>query len=273
MGGIIRVRVHGGGHDGRGEDVFDGDDFDGAESSRTWATAFAAVAVAMHACTPGVGAFAASGGAALDAAVFVVGRACIDPDGGFDASAVWLAFAGSYASALHLNDLVTFARRAAARRSSRWCTKKRVVVREGRAANDHWRLEDYVIDPIGFEVRAAKAKFKDRHRFKPMAYDASTNDPPRVIEKLTCRAKNCCREVDEQNLMAASVALCPEHFTSKKPFEYGSLTCAALFCLMCRRVHAPPLVPRMHVVLWSRRCEGHDQIAKNSLCSGRDRRK
>ena len=60
---------------------------------------------------------------------------------------------GDYASALHLNDLVTFPRRAAARRSSRWCTKKRVVVREGRAANDHWRLEDYVIDPIGFEVR------------------------------------------------------------------------------------------------------------------------
>ena len=218
-----------------------GDDFDAAESSRTWATAFAAVAAATHACTPGVGAFVASGGAALDAAVFVVGRACIDPDGGFDASAVWLAFAGSYASALHLNDLVTFARRAAARRSSRWCTKKRVVVREGRAANDHWRLEDFVIDPIGFEVRAAKAKLKDRHRFKPMAYDASTNDPPRVMEKLTCRAKNCCREVDEQNLMAASVALCLEHFTSKKPFEYGSLTCAALFCLMCRRVHAPPL--------------------------------
>ena len=82
----------------------------------------------------------------------------IDPDGGYDASAVWLAFAGSYASALHLNDLVTFGAASAARRSSRWCTKKRVVVREGRAANDHWRLEDFAIDPIRFEVRAAKGQ-------------------------------------------------------------------------------------------------------------------
>ena len=104
-----------------------------------------------------------------------------------------------------------------------------------------------------------------------MAYDASTNDPPRVIEKLTCRATGCRREVDEQNLMAASVALCLEHFTSKKPFEYGSLNLrrTVLFDVSSRA--RANFVPRMHVVLVITKVM--IGIAKNSLCSGRDRRK
>ena len=219
-----------------------GANFDAASSSRTWAAAFAAVGggdARVHTGSRRVRGErrggAGCGGVRRWASV-------IDPTGGFgrvrrEASA--RRELRVRAAPERLGDVRAASGGAETRR---WCTKKRVVVREGRAANDHWRLEDFVIDPVRFELRAAKdAQFEDRHRFKPMAYDASMNDPPRVIEKLTCRAKNCCREVDEQNLMAASVALCPEHFTSKKPFEYGSLTCAALFCLMCRRVHVPPL--------------------------------
>ena len=109
-----------------------------------------------------------------------------------------------------------------AKMHGRWFAKRRVAASGVRAANDHWRLEDFAIDPVRFELRAAKdAQFEDRHRFKPMAYDASMKDPPRVVEKLTCRATDCRRQVDERNLMAAGAALCLEHLTSKEPFEYG----------------------------------------------------
>ena len=77
--------------------------------------------------------------------------------------------------------------------------------------------------------------------------------------------------VDEQNLMAASVALCPEHFTSKKPFEYGSLTCLALFCLMC--VACAPTLCRECMLFSGREGAKVTIKSKNSLCSGRDRRK
>ena len=52
MGGIIRVRVHGGGHDGRG-DVFDGADFRTLPSRLDMADGVGPLKrVAMHACTP-----------------------------------------------------------------------------------------------------------------------------------------------------------------------------------------------------------------------------
>ena len=210
--------------------------FDAAASSRTWAAAFAAVAAAMHACAPGVGAFAASVGAALDVAVCIAGRAVIDPAAGFDASAAKLVFVGSYACALHLNDALTFARRAAAWRPG--VTRAREPV----AANtDHWRPEDFVIDPVGFEVRAAKGlRTEDRRRFKPMACDASAEHAPRVDEKSTCRATGCRRPVDFRSPMSAGVGLCAEHLTSVGSFECEPLNRPALFCLMCRRVHEAP---------------------------------
>ena len=128
-------------------------------------------------------------------------------------------------------------------------------------AANHWRVEDFEIDPARFEVRELARPLRERHaqmEFVPLAHEEprtqtarntaqdSARDNAQLAAMRTdvwvrqCRAAFCQSPVCSDNALAAGLTLCAKHLLSDEPFQCTLRGGAAHFCVQCRRVHAPP---------------------------------
>ena len=227
----------------------------------TWCLVFACACAA----TPSPAPWRAARAAALGLAVAAAGVATVD-DAAFDAAAAGVdaaalakALFGAYMCALH----AAAAWSAAARGFSFFDGADAPARKEAAAELDgHWKSEDFEIDASRFKVRARRdpmAEIDAQYDYAPVAHA-----PPRsVAEELAaaarareladsdardafrraprCRAEGCDAPVGfSANALAEGLSLCCEHLVAEAPFQCAHRGGPAHFCVLCRRVHAPP---------------------------------
>ena len=231
----------------------------------TWCLVFACACAA----TPSPAPWRAARAAARGLAVAAAGVATVD-DAAFDAAAAEVdaaalakALFGAYMCALH----AAAAWSTAARGFSFFDgADKNAPARKKKEAaaelDGHWKSEDFEIDASRFRVRARRdpmAEIDAQYDYAPVAHA-----PPRsVAEELAaaarareladsdardafqraprCRAEGCDAPVGfSANALAEGLSLCREHLLAEAPFQCVHRGCPAHFCVLCRRVHAPP---------------------------------
>ena len=123
------------------------------------------------------------------------------------------------------------------------------------ARKGHWQPEDFEIDPCRFKVRP-----RDRDRSLDDARDAYAPlarsdlggarhetafeglcEPSASARGVSmCRAEGCGKPAESGYVLTEGLSLCAEHLVAAEPFQCDLCRGAAHFCVLCRRVHAPP---------------------------------
>jgi len=238
-----------------------------------WLATWCLVAACASAVTPSPAPWRAARAAVLGLAVAAGGLATVDEAAfdaaaaGADAAALAKTLFGAYMCALHAAAAWAAAARGARRVSVVFglpgVSPTRRENRERKPKLDgHWKPEDFEIDASRFRARAradAVAEIDAQYDYAPTA----RAQPRGAVEQLAaaararelaeakardsalcaprCRAEGCDAPVGRSvNALAEGLSLCREHLLAEAPFRCANIGGAAHFCVMCRRVHAPP---------------------------------
>jgi hypothetical protein len=240
-----------------------------------WLATWCLVAACASAVTPSPAPWRAARAAVLGLAVAAGGLATVDEAAfdaaaaGADAAALAKALFGTYMCALHAAAAWAAAARGARRVSVVFGlpgvspTRRENRERKPKPKLDgHWKPEDFEIDASRFRVRAradALAEIDAQYDYAPTARAqprgaaeqlaaaaracelAEANARDSALCAPRCRAEGCDAPVGRSvNALAEGLSLCREHLLAEAPFRCANIGGAAHFCVMCRRVHAPP---------------------------------
>ena len=238
-----------------------------------WLATWCLVAACASAVTPSPAPWRAARAAVLGLAVAAGGLATVDEAAfdaaaaGADAAALAKALFGAYMCALHAAAVWAAAARGARRVSDVFglpgVSPTRRENRERKPELDgHWKPEDFEIDASRFRARAradALAEIDAQYDYAPTARAqprgaaeqlaaaaharelAEANARDSALCAPRCRAEGCNAPVGRSvNALAEGLSLCREHLLAEAPFRCSNIGGAAHFCVLCRRVHAPP---------------------------------
>jgi len=240
-----------------------------------WLATWCLVAACASAVTPSPAPWRAARAAVIGLAVAAGGLATVDEAAfdaaaaGADAAALAKALFGTYMCALHAAAAWAAAARGARRVSVVFGlpgvspTRRENRERKPKPKLDgHWKPEDFEIDASRFRVRARAdvlAEIDAQYDYAPTARAqprgaaeqlaaaaracelAEANARDSALCAPRCRAEGCDAPVGRSvNALAEGLSLCREHLLAEAPFRCANIGGAAHFCVMCRRVHAPP---------------------------------
>jgi hypothetical protein len=143
-----------------------------------------------------------------------------------------------------------------------WIEANAAPAHAAPGSQNHWRVEDFEIDPSRFELRDVHQPLRENHArftFVPLGFaepitqterdaavDAARERARFATARVSstraprCRAANCEAAVDKDNVLCAGLTLCTKHLLTDEPFRCTLRGGTAHFCVQCRRVHAPP---------------------------------
>ena len=238
-----------------------------------WLATWCLVAACASAVTPSPAPWRAARAAVLGLAVAAGGLATVDEAAfdaaaaGADAAALAKALFGAYMCALHAAAAWAAAARGTRRVSVVFglpgVSPTRRENRERKPKLDgHWKPEGFEIDASRFRARAradALAEIDAQYDYAPTARAqprgaaeqlaaaararelAEANARDSALCAPRCRAEGCDAPVGRSvNALAEGLSLCREHLLAEAPFRCANIGGGAHFCVMCRRVHAPP---------------------------------
>ena len=243
-----------------------------ARVAAAWLATWFPVAACACAITPSPAPWRAARAAGLGLAVAAAGVAIIDDAtfdaavAGLDAAALAKALFGAYMCALHAAAAWAAAARGAQTFFCFLLSGASPAPSDSRSTatrlDGHWKPADFEVDASRFRARArsdelmevdARCDYVPTARAEPLgvagelaavarARQLAESDARDSVRRAPrCRAEGCVASVGRSsNALGEGLSLCREHLLAEAPFQCVRSGAAASFCVLCRRVHAPP---------------------------------